>query len=502
MVYSCLAQHLGVCMENEIIGRLNEQAELQDIFNSYKAEFLVMIGRRRVGKTFLIRNFFRKRKCIFFQMIGLHNGKFEEQLQNFTEALSETFYDKIPMKSASSWKEAFQWLTAAIEKQNKKTKIVLFLDELPWISTPRSGLLEAIDYFWNKYWSDIKNLKLIVCGSSASWILKNIIYNKGGLHNRVTRQIILHPFSLKETQAYLRKLGCSFDPYQMLEIYMAIGGVPFYLNGVKKNLSANQNINHLCFQKNSLLLDEFDKLFKSLFDEADAYIELIKIMATKRYGISRTELEKKCKLSQKGGTLTERLKSLEQAGFILSFLPLWHKTRGVYYKVIDEFSLFYLAWVEPEKNTLMKTQARNNFWSAKHKTPQWNTWAGYAFEAVCYKHLEQIRQVLDIPVGSRAGGWNAKPQRNGEESGAQIDLLFDRGDNAITLCEIKYSTSPFIIDKECARNLLRKKEIFFKKTGTQKQIFIAMIVSKGIKNNFYAEDIISGIVTLHDLFSF
>lgn len=268
-------------MHNDIIGRTEEQAELNDILRSNQAEFVALYGRRRIGKTYLVRNYFRKNKCIYFQMVGLQNGAFEAQLQNFSDALSETFYDKIPIQAATSWKEAFQRLTTIIEKQNKKDKVVLFFDELPWLATPRSGLLEALDYFWNSCWVDFKNVKLIVCGSSASWILKKIIYNKGGLHNRVTKQILLRPFSLKETKHYLEKKGCLITCRQALEIYMAIGGIPFYLNGIKKHLTASQNINNMCFRNGGLLFDEFDKLFRSLFDDADAYIELVRIIAKK-----------------------------------------------------------------------------------------------------------------------------------------------------------------------------------------------------------------------------
>lgn len=488
-------------MHNKIIGRTYEQSELKDIFNSKKSEFVAVYGRRRVGKTYLIRNYFQKRKCIYFQNIGLQNGSLEEQLKNFSDSLSEVFFDNVPITPPLNWKEAFQRLTTLIEKQSEKKQIIIFLDELPWTATSRSGLLKTLDYFWNKYWVNIKNLKLIICGSSASWILKKIIYSKGGLHNRVTRQIILRPFSLKETKSYLEHLGCDLNHNQILEIYMAIGGIPFYLNGIKKNLTANQNINNLCFRQNGLLFDEFNKLFKSLFNEAEAYIELIRLISKKRYGISRTELDKMCKLSKKGGTLTERLKELEEAGFILSFLPILHKTRGIYYKTIDEFTLFYLTWIESEKSTLIRTEANSNFWKIKHKNPSWNTWAGYSFEAVCYKHIQIIRQSLDIPDGSRSSAWREIAPKQSKKTGAQIDLLFDRDDGAITLCEMKYSEKPFTIDKEYAKNLINKKSVFITKTQTNKQIFIAMITSSSVKNNFYADDLISGIVKLNDLFA-
>jgi hypothetical protein len=490
---------MSLLMNSQIIGRHEEQQELNDIFNSKKSEFVAVFGRRRVGKTYLIKNFFQTKDCLYFQVIGLQHGALEVQLENFTEALSEVFYDNMPLQRPANWKEALQRLTTAINKYPHK-KMVLFFDELPWMATSRSGLLEALDYIWNKHWVNNPQLKLIICGSSASWIIKKIIYNKGGLHNRVTRQMIIRPFLLNETKSYLESLGCKLNPDHILEIYMAIGGIPYYLNGIKKNLSANQNINNLCFRREGLLFDEFNKLFKSLFYDANAYIELIRIIAQKRYGISRAELEEQAKLSQKGGTLTDRLKDLEETGFILSFLPMEHKTRGVYYKVIDEFCLFYLTWLEPEKDTLIKMEAKSNFWKLKHNTPAWNSWSGYAFEAICYKHLSQIRQALDIPENSSAFGWRYVPTKGEAEQGAQIDLLFDRDDNAITICEIKFCDEPYTITKSYAKNLLNKKNLFAKKTKTQKLLFLAIIAAHGVKENFYTDELISKTVSLEDLF--
>ncbi len=485
-------------MNNRIVGRKKELKELKDIFNSKKSEFVTVLGRRRVGKTYLIRNFFQNNGCIFFQVIGLQNGSLEQQLENFTESLSETFYNKLPMKSAANWKEAFQWLTTAIEKETRK--IVLFFDELPWIATPRSDLLSNLEYFWNKYWVDMPNLKLFVCGSIVSWIIKKILNNKGGLHNRSTRKMVISHFSLGETKDYLNAMGCKFNDDQVLEIYMAMGGIPFYLNGIKKNLSANQNINNLCFRKEGLLFDEFDNLFKSLFNDAEAYIELVRLIAKNRYGISRKEIEDQAKLSKKGGTLTERLKDLEEAGFILTILPTGYKSRGIYYKIIDEFSLFFLIWIEPEKNTFLKIESNGNFWKQKCNSPDYNSWSGYAFEAVCYKHISNIRKALDIPEGSTATAWRYSPTKNEADQGSQIDLLFDRKDGVITICEIKFTDEPFTIKKPYAKNLICKKEIFTKKMKTNKQLFLVLISAHGLKENIYSEDLISDVVTLEALF--
>lgn len=251
----------------------------------------------------------------------------------------------IPLQAPASWLDMFELLTKAINTQNKKKKIVLFFDELPWLVTPRSRLLSAIDYYWNKFWVDNPNIKLIVCGSVASWIIKKIIQNKGGLHNRITRQILLEPLTLLETEQYLHSFSKRLNRQQIAELYMSIGGVPFYLDGVEKGLSARQNINVLCFQKNGLLVGEFDRLFKSLFKNPKAYIKLIKIIASFHYGADRSMIVQKAKLSREGGTLSERLNDLEKSGFIVSFLP-FSQERGCLYKVVDEFSLFYFRWIE------------------------------------------------------------------------------------------------------------------------------------------------------------
>ena len=320
------------------------------------------------------------------------------------------------------------------------------------------------------------------------------------MHNRVTRQIILRPLVLAETKEYLEYLGCKHSINQILEIYMAIGGVPFYLNGIKKNLSAMQNINNLCFRKEGLLFDEFNKLFSSLFKDADAYIEIIRIIAKTKYGIPRSELERQCKLSEVGGTFSAKLKDLEDAGFILSFLPFQHNRRGIFYKVIDEYSLFYLNWIEPEANTLLKIGKNNDFWQHKYKTPAWYSWAGYAFESVCYKHLDIIRAVLEIPATKSASAWKYHPN-NENEDGAQIDLVFDREDKIFTICEIKYNEEPYLISKAYAKNLVNKINVFTTKTKTSKQIFLAMITANGIIENIYYDDLIQGIVIAKDFFN-
>ena len=322
-----------------IIGRINEQDLLENAFHSNEAQLVCVYGRRRVGKTFLVREFFTAKDCVYFHATGTQKGKLEKQLKKFAEAVSITFYDGVTIETPISWEDALEVLHKQVLKTHEK-KIVLFFDELPWMATPKSELLQEIDYFWNHYWSSMKNVILIVCGSSASWLIKKIIYNKGGLHNRTTCQIKLPPFTLHETKKYLLSKNINLNERHFLDLYMTFGGIPYYLSYIRPGLTAQQNIQKILFDDSAPLKDEFNKLFDSLFNHAKAYIELIKIISSKKDGIRREELKVLAKLSSGGGRLTKRLNDLITAGFIEEYIP-WHRSRGEYYKLIDEF-LFIL----------------------------------------------------------------------------------------------------------------------------------------------------------------
>jgi hypothetical protein len=481
---------------NKIIGRQEEQRELTEIFNSKKAEFVVVYGRRRIGKTFLIEHFFKTKKCLYFHVTGVQDGLLKEQLTEFAKAIGKTFYSGATIASATTWMKAFDELNNAIDNLAKSQKIIIFMDELPWMATKRSRILQALDYYWNYYWSKNKNLKLVICGSSASWIIKNIIYNKGGLHNRYTSSLLIKPFSLYESNEFLKSRNIKISDKQLLQLYMTIGGVPHYLDRIKKGLSAAQNIEQLCFRETGILFSEFEKLFKSLFDDAKVYIELIRIISKLREGVSRAYIEENSKLSTKGGTLTDRLNDLEQAGFIKSFLPFKHQRQGVYYRIIDEYTYFYLKWIEPEKQALYSNDSGH--WLYKTNSPIYYSWMGYSFESVCYKHIAQIQKALNIPSGSKAGTWRYSPKRGSKDNGAQIDLLFERNDDAVTICEIKCTNEPFTIDKNYYHLIMNKVSIYQKITKTSKQIFIAFISANGIKKSTYTDNI-TGVVTLDDL---
>lgn len=484
-----------------LIGREKEIQILEECFNSKQPEFLAIYGRRRVGKTFTIRQFFLKKKdAVFFNATGSKNGPLNEQINHFSEQIGEAFFGGVIPKQGKSWDETFRVLTDATKTVPHNRKIIIFLDEFPWMATKNSRLLQNLDYYWNQHWSKDNRIKLIICGSSASWVLDKIINNKGGLHNRVTQTIHLEPFSLRDAKRFLNKLGVKLNNKQVLQIYMTVGGIPYYLSKVKKGLSAVQNIENMAFSKNSFLLDEFDKLFSSLFDESDAYVDIVRTIASSRYGVRQEELFAKLEKTTKGEGGLSKLKALEQSDFIMSFKPHFHKKKGIYYKVIDEYTLFYFNWIEPIRETLLSHGLRKGYWQQSQIKNGWRIWAGYSFEAICYKHLAEVGDALNLSPTAIPNTWRYTPLKGSTEEGAQIDLLFDRDDDAITICEIKNTDKPFAVDKEYANKLMNKVKVFKEKTRTKKQIFIAMISANGIKPTMYSEELISGVVTLEDLF--
>lgn len=476
-----------------IVGRKKELRALERVYQSKTAEFVVLYGRRRVGKTYLIREFFSNKECLFFQANGVQKGALDVQLSHFSDAMAQAFTHGIALKIPRSWDEAFQTLNQFLVHATSHKKIVLFLDELPWLATKKSGCLQALDYYWNRYWSTDSRLILVVCGSSVSWLINNILYNKGGLHNRCTCEIKLDPFLLPDVHQYLKYKGVELNHQHVLALYMSLGGIPYYLNYVEKGLSAAENIQHILFDQHAPLKDEFRKLFHSLFQDASHYIELITLIAQKRQGVARAEIETVLGSSQSGGRLTERLNGLIQTNFIEAYTP-WDKKRGVFYRVIDEFSLFYSYWVEPQKTH----KPPKHYWLNKTTQPQYHAWAGYAFEAVCFKHIDAILEALNITTAEHITSW--RTTGNKTDTGAQIDMLIDRSDDAITLCEIKYTDRPFVINKNESELLKRKLTVFTDNTKTKKNIFFVLISANGLNENDYSQAILSKTITLENLF--
>lgn len=491
--------------ESKIIGRSEEIEILNQALQSNKAEFVAIYGRRRVGKTFLIREYFSN-KGIYLEFTGLKDASLKHQLAQFTKSFSKVFFKGIELKTSNNWADAFELLTKKIESISKNKKIIVFLDELPWMASKKSSLVQTLDYFWNRHWSSQTNLILVACGSAASWMLDNLIFATGGLYNRVTKRILLKPFNLRDTQKYLVSHSIKISKKLILDLYMVMGGIPFYLNEVVKGKSTVQNINDICFKEKGLLNSEFKNLFRSLFEHSEHHLQIVRVIVESNNAISREKLIKATGIPS-GGAINRRLDELEAANFIQSFVPYGKKIREKFFRVIDEYTLFYLKWIEPliEKGTFF---AQGNYWEKISKTSAKQAWAGLAFESICFKHIDQIANKLGLMnIAYIAGSWRFIPPKNSKEKGTQIDLLFDRDDDVITLCEIKYSDKQFVIDKPYSKILDQKMDVFEshfpnKRKPTSKQIYLAMITTYGVKKNMYSDDLVHNEIVLDDLFTY
>lgn len=462
-----------------IIGRKQEIAILNQKFFSDKSEFVALYGRRRVGKTYLVRNLFEGKFTL--RLTGMAQVNLNEQLANFDISLKEQ-YPKVGFKQAVSWMEAFQQIKKVIEK-SKQHKKIIFIDELPWFDTPHSGFISALEHFWNSWASARKDVLLLVCGSAASWMLHTLINNKGGLHNRVTQKIKIEPFTLKECEDFLRYKKIAMDHYQIVQLYMVLGGVPFYWEAVEKGFSGPQNIGRLCFGSNGLLTNEFNNLFKSLFIKAERHEAIVNVLAKKSKGLTRTEIQEESKLSS-GGSLTRLLNELEESGFIRKYVPFGKKEKNSLYQLSDFFSLFHLKFIKDKKNT------DENYWMNIIDNPKHRAWSGYAFEQVCLTHVLQIKKALGISgIETELSSWKSVKS----EQGAQIDLIIDRRDGIINVCEMKFSISSFIIDKKYDTELRNKIGVFKTETGTKKSLFLTMITTFGLQANIYSGNVQSDI---------
>lgn len=430
-------------------------------------------------------------------MTGVQKGNMKLQLKSFVQSISQSFLKGIDIDEPSNWFDAFELLWKLIQDLNNKHPIVLFLDECPWMSTPKSQFLEVLEYYWNQHFSSMQNVKLIICGSSASWVIRKIINNKGGLHNRVTKRLLLKPFSLAQTKSLLKYFGIKLNNKQIVELFMLTGGIPFYLQDLVSGRSATELIDQLAFNENGLLFSEFDNLLSSLFKSAEVHVDILRVLAKSRSGLSQTTIVKQSKMLSNGGTCTKKLNELVEAGFLLKIIAKSHDT---HYRLIDEYCYFYLKWIEPLRNVVQSGSLEAGYWERIRLTPEWYAWAAYIFESVCFQHIKQIRRTLKLPPTAKASSWRYKPTKLSGDRGAQIDLLFDRMDDAVTICEIKFTQKNYVLDKEYAKNIRHKVETYRKVTGCKKQIFIALICTYQPTTSLYLDEMVDQVVLLDDLF--
>ena len=468
-------------MADLIIGRENEQRIMHQRINSSSPELIAIYGRRRVGKTFLVRQYFNDAFSFYFT--GIYQASKKEQLREFNRQLE--YYSCRKWEIAKDWFDAFAQLREYLESIGGDKPIVVFLDELPWMDTQKSRFVKALEYFWNSWGAMNRRLKLIVCGSATTWMRENVLSDKGGLYNRTTCNIYLAPFSLYETEQYLLSRGFNWNRYQIAECYMVFGGMPLYLQMLERTMSLSQNVDNLFFIQNAPLVREYDFLFRSLFKDTVLHRQIIEVLAGKAIGMTRKEIIAAGKIVD-GGMLTKALRNLCDCDFIRQYKAFGRTSRDTIYQLTDLFTLFHLRYVKGYRGQ------DEHHWQNMIDSPSRRAWSGYSFEQLCLLHIRQIKQKLGISgVQSDVCSWKGK--------GGQIDLLIDRRDQTINLCEMKFSQSEFEITRQYDEHLRERAENFRAETKTRKALHQTFVTTYGVKKNMYSGTVQSEVL-LDDLF--
>lgn len=489
MTKNCLSLHISTPKEEgmaNIIGRNNEMKLLRQYVNSQKAEFIAVYGRRRVGKTFLVREMFGNE--FVFEVSGTIHGKRSEQMYNFVQSLQLYGYECL--ETPTDWNVAFDALRQLLEEKAKSQPCILFIDELPCFDTPKAGFVRALDHFWNGWAAHCPNIKLIVCGSATSWMIENVIDNHGGLHNRITHEMHLQPFTLGEAETYFKQYGFEWNRLSVLQAYMAFGGVPYYYSLLDNRTSLAQNIDRLFFQKDGEMRREHDRLFRSLFASPDSYLSIVKVLSETKQGLSREEIAGKTHLSN-NGHLSKLLANLVNCDFIRSFHVKEKKIKAnaQFYQLTDLFTLFHYTFAQ-------KPTTDEHYWSNMLGTSRMNTWLGLAFERVCLLHIPQIKRSLGIDrIHTEYYSWRSK----NSQPAAQIDLIIERADQVVNVCEMKYSEYSYSISKAEDTRLRNRMGSFLEETKTRGGLHLTFISTYGLKKNMYS-DAVRNEVTMDDLF--
>jgi AAA+ ATPase superfamily predicted ATPase len=467
-----------------MIGRKYEIKRMEESLTSPNSELIAVYGRRRVGKTYLIRHVYEKH--IRFEVTGLYDGNQEKQLDIFYDELKRVFNKIKEEDKPKDWKGAFELLKTYINSLRSKSKKVIFIDEMPWLDTHKSDFRMYLGHFWNTYCEKRSDIVVVLCGSAASYMVQNVISNKGSLHARLSYKLQIRPFTLFETEEFLKSKNLNWGYYHILHLYIAIGGIPHYLNKLKKGESVVQAIQRLCFDPNGDLINEFDEIFESLFSHSSSHISIVRALGKLSKGISRAELITKSKHAG-GGPFTRTLEELIASGFVSKYHGFDKINRKMLYRLSDEYSNFFLKYIEPNKNQ------GENFWKTMFQQQSYISWAGFNFETICLKHLAQIKKALKIQgIHSTNSSWNAK--------GAQIDLVIKRADNWINLCEMKFYNSPYKIGKSELENLRNKISKFKEDTRTKDVVVITILTTFGVFKNENFHEIVENSFEMDILF--
>lgn len=472
----------------QIAGRQQEISILQNLLQKERSEFVAVYGRRRIGKTYLVRQVYAEH--IVFECSGLHQKDFSQQLENFWLTLLEASpKEKPPMPK--TWLQAFAQLKTYLNGLNGTQKKVVFLDEVPWFETPRTGFLAALDNFWNQYCSKRNDIILVICGSAASWIIQKVINDRGGLHNRITTRIQLAPFSLRETKAFLEMNAVHLTLKDIAQLYLCVGGVPFYLKDIQPGRSVPQILDDLFFVGQATLKNEFPNLYASLFKNNKLHEAVVEALSSKNKGLSRSEIIAALQ-HKSGGALSEALQELMECGFVKQVFPFNKTSQDGLYRLVDEYTLFYFKFLRDNKT--------NSSWLQMSAKPAYKTWSGYAFENLCFKHIFAIKKALGISgIISNDYSWTLKG--NETTDGAQIDFIIDRDDNCINVLELKFHETEFEITKSYAEQLRERIQIFKTRTRTRKNVFLTMLTVFGVKRNEHYLSLVTNQLLIDDLFS-
>lgn len=470
-----------------MIGRVEQIIQLNEALLSVKSSFIAITGRRRVGKTYLIDEVYKKNICL--RVTGIQGEDLKTQIVNFTEKISE--YSNKPIFSIpKNWQETFLHLKSYLKTLPKNKKQVIFLDELPWINTSKSGFIQLLAHLWNDFLSKESHFILVVCGSSTSWITQKIVNDKGGFHNRLTHHIKLNPFTLSETKQFLLTKNIKQSDSSIAEIYMIMGGIPFYLENIKQGESPTVSVERMCFLDGGILKNEYDNLYKAIFESPENHEAIVESLATAKQGLTREEIINKTKISA-GGTYKRAIEELLIAGFVVEEYPFGKKKRGSIYRLVDEFSIFYHKFIRENRRNQV------GIWQILSNSQSYKIWSGYAFESLCMRHVNEIKKAMGVQnVYAETSSY--RHVGDNAVDGFQIDLIIDRKDMAINLCECKFYESTFEITKKYATQLKWRKSAFRYSTSTKKNIFTTLITNHPIKENEYSLESVDVRITVSD----
>lgn len=472
----------------EMVGRVQERRCLDRCDGSDKSELVCVYGRRRVGKTFLVEQtlgpFFA------FHVVGSKDAATSSQLREFGLELTDRG-DPNPNPPAD-WREAFNRLykviTAPDAPRSPHGKAVVFIDEFPWFAKQRSDFLSAFSTFWNRRSTTGQKLLVVICGSATSWVIEHVLESAGDMAARVTESIFLKPFALAETKEYFDSRGFGWDERSLIETQMVFGGLPYFFSLMSPHQSLAQSIDRLCLRPRAQLRDETMILLESTMRRSRLYVELFALLAQHRYGVPKAEA-----MRLLGHSTNQFIKATAEAvkcGYVHEYKNLSKPQNPKYLMLVDPFILFHYRLIEPAHGDSPRSWA--DFVADQER---YTAWRGNAFEIVCLQHVRQLKSALGIGgVLTKEYPW-ASARKAG---GAQVDLVIERADRIVNLCEMKFTDAPYELTSAVEQELVRKREVFREETGTRLALKTVLVSAQGTAG--YHDSQIAQIITADDLF--